>query len=123
MKLLNKILGIGYSILFVSVVVACTSQQIAQVEAYSQSVSNTCAIATDLINSPLGSIIGAAPAVSSAVNLIKAACTTQQAINALVQSPTSVAWLNTLIVTVKSKGTIIPPAPVELSIPDGTSSQ
>lgn len=103
MKSFIKVWLIGSSLM----VIGCTA---AEISSYETDVRNVCSIADGVV----GDAIGTIPAVGSAVNLIKSSCDTEEAIQTLVSSPTSVAWVNTLITTVKSKGTVIPPAPISL---------
>lgn len=109
MKLLNKILAAGYCFLFVGPVVACTSQEIAQAQSYADQVTNACTVASTLASAASVAV----PAVATAAVLVNASCGTIEAVNKLILSPTSVAWLNTLITTIKSKGAVVPPAPIE----------
>lgn len=88
----------------------CTTAQVAQVASYQIAVDNACMIAEDEAGGPLASAV---PAVASAVTLVHSACDREEAIAALILSPTSVAWLNTLITTIKSGGAVVPPSPVE----------
>jgi len=92
----------------------CTAAQIAQVSKYQSDVAAACSIASIAAADPLAVALQASvPAVAQAANLVKASCGTEQAIASLVLSPTSVAWINTLITTLKSGGKVVPPAPVE----------
>jgi len=88
----------------------CTTAQVAQVSGYQAAVQNACAIAEGEAS---GSAALAIPDVARAVMLAHAACDREEAIASLILSPTSVAWLNTLIETIKSGGKVVPPAPVE----------
>jgi hypothetical protein len=97
-------------LLLCGVLVACTTAQIAKVEGYQAAVQNACAIAEGEAS---GSAALAIPDVARAVMLAHSACDREEAIASLILSPTSVAWLNTLITTIKSGGKVVPPAPVE----------
>jgi hypothetical protein len=97
-------------LIFVSVLASCTTAQVAQVASYQAAVQNACAIAEGEAS---GSVAMAIPDVARAVMLAHSACDREEAIASLILSPTSVAWLNTLITTIKSGGKVVPPAPVE----------
>jgi len=110
-----------YKVAAVQVILAalsgCTSAQIASGVAtaskYQQDVQNACAIASASANNPAAVLLGASvPAVAQAVNLVKASCSTEEAVASLVLSPTSVAWLGTLNTTITSKGKTVLPPPV-----------
>lgn len=93
----------------------CTTAQIASVEAtaskYQSAVVAACSTANALANAPGISLLTSISVVTQAVNLVKASCSTEEAIGALVLSPTSEAWLNTLITTISTKGKTVLPAP------------
>jgi hypothetical protein len=96
---------------------ACTSAQlasgVAQVSKYQSDVAQACAIASASASDPAAVLLQASvPEVAQAVNLIKASCSTEQAIASLVLSPTSVAWLGTLTTTIQSRGKVVLPPPV-----------
>lgn len=90
----------------------CTSAQVAStvatVSKYQADVAAACSIAEGIATGPLAAI----PVVSSAAALIHSGCDTEEAIASLALSPTSVAWLGTLVTTIKSKGAVVLPAPV-----------
>lgn len=80
----------------------------ATANSYETAVRNACAIAKT-------AAAGAAlliPSVATAAVLVKSGCDSESAIAALVLSPESVAWVNTLIATLKSNGKVVPPAPL-----------
>lgn len=95
----------------------CTSAQIsgavATADKYQADVQKACAIASASAADPAAILLQASvPSVAQAVNLVKASCSTEEAVASLVLSPTSVAWLGTLTTTIQTKGAVVPPAPV-----------
>ena len=105
----------------IAILPACTSAQVAndlaQASKYPAAVMNGCAIANASANDPAAILLQAnVPSVAQAVNLIKASCSTEQAIASLVLSPTSVAWLGTLTTTINSGGKVVLPPPVAPSV-------
>lgn len=111
----RKILGIGVCLTLSG---CLTPAQVTSVEtkisSYEVAVRNAYSTFETYAASPLGSLASVIPAVDRAVKLGKSGCDTEEAIASLVLSPTSFAWVNTLTTTIKSKGTIIPPAPIEV---------
>ena len=106
------------SITLCTLLAACSSAQIAsdlaQANKYQSQVANACAIASASANDPGALLLQASvPAVAQAVKLIQASCGTEQAVASLVLSPTSVAWLGTLITTIQSGGKTVLPPPVD----------
>lgn len=93
-----------------SVVSGCSSSQVAQVQSYADAVKNTCQVGLGLVSAMQSLNI---PSVVLAVDLLSGACTTDIAVTNLIESPTSVAWLNTLLTTIKTQGKVVPPPPVE----------
>lgn len=99
---------------------ACTTAQVAStvatVSKYQSDVASACSIASNAAADPLVLALQASvPDVAQAVSLIKASCSSEATIAALVLSPTSVAWLGTLTTTIKSGGKTVLPAPVSPS--------
>lgn len=96
--------------------VGCTSAQIASgvatADKYQADVQAACSVANTAASNPAAALLSGIPQVASAINLVKASCSTESAISSLVLSPTSVAWLETLITTINSKGAVVPPAPI-----------
>lgn len=92
---------------------SCTSAQIASTETtvskYQADVAAACSIATTAVGTTAAILD---PNVQTAALLVGSACGTEEAVASLVLSPTSVAWLNTLITTLKSNGKVVPPAPI-----------
>lgn len=78
---------------------------------YETAVRNACSDFEAAANSPLGSLAELIPGVATAITLGKSGCDTEAAIQTLIASPTSEAWVNTLTVAVKTKGAVILPAP------------
>lgn len=103
---MKSILLIGVSLLALS---GCTTAQVAQATKYQQAVQNACSIATTAVGATVAILD---PNVQAAAILVGSACNTEEAVASLVLSPTSVAWLNTLITTLKSNGKVVPPAPI-----------
>jgi hypothetical protein len=95
----------------------CSTGQIASVEKtiapYETAVRNACNTFNSIVDSPIGSLATDIPVVSTAIALGKSGCGTEAAIQSLLTSPVSVAWVNTLSTTIKSSGKIVPPAPIE----------
>lgn len=92
---------------------SCTTAQVAQVDKYQQDVQTACSLAASSAADPAAVLLAAnVPDVAKAVSLVAASCGTEKAVAALVLSPTSVAWLGTLVTTIKSGGKTVPPAPV-----------
>lgn len=80
----------------------------ATANSYETAVRTACAIAETAASSTALLI----PSVAGAAVLTHSACDTESAIASLILSPESVAWVNTLIATLKSNGKVVPPAPI-----------
>lgn len=85
----------------------------ATVAAYELQVRSACSQAVADTESPLGLLAQTVPPVAVAVGLVEASCKTEAALATLIISPTAVAWVNTLITTIRSGGKVVPPAPIE----------
>lgn len=94
------------------ILTGCTGFQ-SVVSKYETDVRNACLVFEAAANSPLGDLASSIPVVGSAISLGKSGCDTESAIQTLIGSPTSVAWIGTLVTTIQSKGTVVPPAPVD----------